>query len=331
MRWARRRVAPAAAPEAQPAGAQVGRALQKSVGAVTAGAGLSLPSPPGELYGLVGPDGAGKTTTIRMLAGLMAPTSGDAWALGRPVVAGDRGARELIGYMPQQYSLYGDLSVDENITFFGRLFGLRGAEIRERKTELLGIARLDRFLDRRANDLSGGMYKKLALSCSLLHRPRVLVLDEPSNGVDPVSRREIWDLLYSFVAEGMAVLLATPYMDEAARCHRVGLVHAGKLLAEDAPRDLVASFPHVALRLTSSARDATEAAIQDRPEVLASSPHGGALRVVVRGDELDTFRAFVATLAPSVDASTVRPDFEDVYLGLLARLDEPPAPQPAAA
>jgi ABC-2 type transport system ATP-binding protein len=217
--------------------------------------------------------------------------------------------------MPQQFSLYGDLSVDENMRFFGRLFGLTPKALTDRRAELLAVARLDRFGDRRANDLSGGMYKKLALSCALLHRPQVLVLDEPSNGVDPVSRREIWDLLYGFVAEGMAVLLATPYMDEAARCHRVGLLHHGRLLAEDAPQALVARYPHAVLRLSAPDRDALEDALDHRPEVLACSPYGADLRAVVRREALPALRGWIEGKA---HVSEVRPDFEDVYLGLLA-------------
>lgn len=206
------------------------RALVRRFGTTEAVNGLTFVVQPGELYGLVGPDGAGKTTTLRLLTGLLLPDAGLAHAL------------KPIGYMPQQYSLYGDLSIAENLVFFGRLFGLGKAAIAERMRELLAITQLARFADRRADALSGGMYKKLALACALLHRPKVLVLDEPSNGVDPVSRRELWDLLYRFVADGMAVILATPYMDEAARCHRVGLIARGRLVAEGEPQALTRQY-----------------------------------------------------------------------------------------
>jgi len=149
--------------------------------------------------------------------------------------------RERIGLMPQQYSLYRDLTVEENLRFFARLAALPRATYRERKERLLGITRLARFGDRRADQLSGGMYKKLALACALLHEPEVLLLDEPTNGVDPVSRRDLWELLYEFVQEGMAVVISTPYMDEAERCSRVGLVHEGRLLLEGRPPDLLAA------------------------------------------------------------------------------------------
>lgn len=287
------------------------RGLVRRFGGATAVAGLSLSVAQGEIYGLVGPDGAGKTTTLRLLCGLLAPDGGEARVLDRLVVPGARGALEAVGYMPQQYSLYGDLSVDENLDFFGRLFGLDRTARKARRDELLGIARLDRFGDRRADDLSGGMYKKLALSCALLHRPRVLLLDEPSNGVDPVSRREIWALLHRFAGDGMAVILTTPYMDEAARCHRVGLLHRGELIAEGAPRALADRTPHRVLQVAAADRDAAETALAHVPGVLACSPHGAGLRVVVEPEA-------AAAVAARFEAVEVRPDFEDVYLGLLA-------------
>jgi ABC-2 type transport system ATP-binding protein len=310
----------AASPVAGAPALQV-RALARSFGATRAVHDLSLAVQPGELVGLVGPDGAGKTTTIRMLTGLIAPDAGEALVLGMSATSDAAAVRESIGYMPQQYSLYGDLSVDENLRFFGRLFGLRRAAIEERRAQLLAITRLARFGSRRADDLSGGMYKKLALACALLHRPRVLVLDEPSNGVDPVSRREIWDLLYTFVADGMAVLLATPYMDEAARCHRVCLLHEGTLLAEGAPDALIATFPHAAFRVRSADRNAAEAALEARPELLALSPHGADVRVVAHADRVASFTAWAAAAAAITALEPITPDFEDVYLGLLAAAD----------
>jgi ABC-2 type transport system ATP-binding protein len=213
--------------------------LEKRFGAVRALAGLSFRVERGELYGLVGADGAGKTTAMRALTGLVALDAGEARVLGMD--PSSPRVRERIGLMPQQYSLYRDLTVEENLRFFARLAALPRAVYRERKERLLGITRLARFGDRRADQLSGGMYKKLALACALLHEPEVLLLDEPTNGVDPVSRRELWELLYEFVQAGMAVVISTPYMDEAERCSRVGLVHAGRLLLEGGPRELLAA------------------------------------------------------------------------------------------
>lgn len=316
--------APAANAAAEPTGAVLeGRQLRRKFGDNTAVDGLSLEVHPGELYGLVGPDGAGKTTTIRMLTGLMLPSGGEARVLGQPAHKGSE-VREAIGYMPQQYSLYGDLSIDENLRFFARLFGLPQADFTERRARLLRITRLERFRDRRADALSGGMYKKLALACALLHRPRVLVLDEPTNGVDPVSRRELWDLLYEFVADGMAVLLATPYMDEAERCHRVGLIHQGRLLIEGEPMELTRQFSHRTLLLTGPDRLGLEDAVEARPECLALTPHGGSLRVVVDGAQEETFRTWLTGSGLSEPPVRVKPDFEDVFLGLLAGNSEAP-------
>jgi ABC-2 type transport system ATP-binding protein len=224
------------------------RGLVRRFGAVTALDGLSFEVGRGELYGLVGPDGAGKTTAIRALAGLVRIDGGEVRVLGLDPAGGR--VRERLGLMPQQYSLYRDLSVGENLRFFARLYVLPREVFRERAERLLGITRLAPFVDRRADALSGGMYKKLALACALLHEPEVLLLDEPTNGVDPVSRRELWALLHEFVHGGMTVLVSTPYMDEAERCHRVGLVHRGKLLLEGEPRELsrgLASFDELFL------------------------------------------------------------------------------------
>jgi ABC-2 type transport system ATP-binding protein len=211
---------------------------------VPALAGLSFAVRPGELYGLVGPDGAGKTTAIRALAGLVDLDGGAARVRGMDPLRGGRAVREALGLMPQAFSLYRDLTVMENLRFFGRVYCLSRTAFRERTGRLLALTRLGPFGDRRADALSGGMYKKLALACALLHEPEVLVLDEPTNGVDPVSRRELWALLHEFVHGGMAVLVSTPYMDEAERCDRVGLVHRGRLLAEGPPLDLLAASGH---------------------------------------------------------------------------------------
>jgi ABC-2 type transport system ATP-binding protein len=212
--------------------------LRRAFGATQALRGVSLAVRRGEVYGLVGPDGAGKTTAIRMLAGLMRPDEGRVRVLGEDPAHPRSPVREQLGLVPQRNSLYGDLSVDENLRFFAKLFGLPPSDFEARRERLLSITRLGRFTDRRADALSGGMYKKLALACALLHRPRVLLMDEPTNGVDPVSRRELWELLYGLVHEGMTLVVTTPYMDEAARCHRVGLLYAGELIAEGAPREL---------------------------------------------------------------------------------------------
>lgn len=284
--------------------------LSRSFGELSALAGLSLRVGAGELYGLVGPDGAGKTTAIRVIAGLLSFSAGRVRVLGHAPDA--PAVRELLGYMPQQYSLYGDLSIDENLRFFARLFGLSRADERARRARLLEVTRLSPFVDRRADALSGGMYKKLALACALLHRPRLLLLDEPTNGVDPVSRRELWALLHEFLAEGMGIVVCTPYMDEAERCHKVGLLHGGKLVAEGTPRALRAEFRAEVYEIVGGDRDAVFALLSACDEVLDVSPAGAHLRVVTRKGAAQAVRALVAPAAAQLVA--VRPTFEDVFV-----------------
>lgn len=217
--------------------------LGKTYGKTVALEELDLSVSAGELYGLIGPDGAGKTTAMRIMAGMIRATSGTARVIGRDPLGGAQEVRNALGYMPQQYSLYGDLTVGENLDFFARMFCLARSDYQPRKERLLQITRLHRFTDRRADALSGGMYKKLALACALLPTPKLLLLDEPTNGVDPVSRRELWALLFELAAEGMAIVVSTPYMDEAARCSRVGIIHRGRILLEGPPSALIAASP----------------------------------------------------------------------------------------
>ncbi len=304
--------------------------LSRRFGAVHALDGVSFAVQAGELYGLVGPDGAGKTTTLRILAGLLPPTSGAARIAGRDPAGGDSGVREQLGYMPQRYALYGDLSVAENLRFFGELFCLEKTAFAARRERLLAITRLGPFTDRRAEALSGGMYKKLALACALLHEPKVLLLDEPTNGVDPVSRIELWELLYEFVAGGMAVIVSTPYMDEAARCHRVGFLHKGRLLLEGPPARLVAGFEDVVLR-THKSGESIEAALAERGAgVVGVAPFGTGLRIVVRRHACEAVEALLARL--DAPAERIRPSFEDLFLARIeseaaaARPEGPRAP-----
>ena len=290
--------------------------LHRSFGEVEAVRGVTLEVEPGELYGLVGPDGGGKTTTIGCLAGLMKPTSGAVRIMGEDPMARGSKARERLGLMPQEYALYGDLTIEENLWFFGQLFGLPKKVFAERSERLLAITRLARFKDRRAEALSGGMYKKLALSCALLHRPDVLLLDEPTNGVDPVSRRELWSLIYDFVDEGMAVLLSTPYMDEAARCHRVGLMHEGHVIAEGAPGDLTDALEHEVAEVVGGERDVLYSLLVARDDIVAASPAGERLRVVINPGRSRAVSDAIAPLGASL--KRVPPDFEDLFLARVA-------------
>ena len=274
-------------------------------------AGLSLRVAAGEIYGLIGPDGAGKTTALRIATGLIEPTSGTVRLAGRDPFDERSGTRELLGYMPQQYSLYGDLSVAENLAFFREMYGLARDVFRVRRDRLLDLTRLAPFAQRRASALSGGMYKKLALACALLHEPKVMLLDEPTTGVDPVSRRELWDLLHEFLAEGMAIVIATPYMDEAARCHRAGMLYEGALLAEGTPGALVAAFPHPVYAVDGD-RDALEAVLARSGDVLAFTPAGARLRVVIeRGREPPVLAALAAAGGHATPAVAT---FEDLFL-----------------
>ena len=198
--------------------------------------GLNLSIESGELFGLVGPDGAGKTTTLRLLAGLLDVSEGDASVLGFDLKEKSESIKPHIGYMAQQFSLYGELSVMENLQFFAELFDVHPKEMSERTDRLLTFAGLTEFTDRRAANLSGGMQKKLALACTLIHEPEILLLDEPTTGVDPISRREFWNILTELHLQGTTIIVSTPYMDEADRCSRVGLMYAGKLVECDSPK-----------------------------------------------------------------------------------------------
>ena len=200
--------------------------------------GLNLEVRRGEVFGLVGPDGAGKTTTIRMLAAIMDPTEGEATVSGFDTRKQAEDIKHHIGYMAQQFNLYPDLSVEENLIFFSDIFDVRGAEREARLEKLLDFARLTEFRNRRAGHLSGGMKKKLALACCLIHEPEILYLDEPTTGVDPVSRREFWDILSSLHARGTTIVVSTPYMDEAERCSRVGLMYEGRIIVCDTPDNI---------------------------------------------------------------------------------------------
>ena len=199
---------------------------------------LTLSIAPGELFGLVGPDGAGKTTTLRLLAGLLGVTDGKANILGFDLKSQAESIKPHVGYMAQQFSLYGELSVLENLQFFAELFDVSKQDQGERTERLLLFAGLTEFTDRRAAKLSGGMQKKLALACTLIHQPSILLLDEPTTGVDPVSRREFWNILTELHVNGTTIIVSTPYMDEADRCSRVGLMYAGKLVECDTPQSI---------------------------------------------------------------------------------------------
>ena len=245
---------------------------------------LDLEIPSGILFGLVGPDGAGKTTTLRILSSVMEPSSGKAWIAGFDTHTQAEMLRRCIGYMPQNFSLYPDLSVQENLNFFADIQHVHSANKKNRIAEMLAFTHLEDFVARRAGKLSGGMKKKLALACAMVHNPKVLILDEPSTGVDPVSRRELWVLLAKVVQEGVTVLVSTPYMDEAERCHRVGVLYRGRLLRAGSAEEIIDSLPFEIIEVKARPRKLMRQIVAGTEEILDWNPVGDRLRVVVAGD-----------------------------------------------
>jgi drug efflux transport system ATP-binding protein len=224
--------------------------VTRRYGTVTAIDRLSFDVASGEMFGLIGPDGAGKTTTIRVAGGLLRPDGGRVSVLGKDPVASHRDITGEVGYLSQRFSLYGDLTIDENIAFFAEIHGVKRFEAA--RDRLLDMTQLTPFRARRADRLSGGMKQKLALACTLVHEPKILLLDEPTTGVDPVSRREFWKLLSEFLSRGLTIVMATPYLDEAERCARVALLHEGRLLALDTPQRLQAPLAGQLLEVTAA-------------------------------------------------------------------------------
>ena len=216
------------------------RGLTKRFGDLTAVDHLDLTVAAGEIFGLVGPDGAGKTTTLRMLCGLMDPSEGSARVAGHDAARESQAVKDQIGYMAQRFGLYQDLTVEENMIFYADLFDITGQSRADLTGQLLRMTRMEPFRTRPAGKLSGGMKQKLALMCTLLHRPRILFLDEPTNGVDPVSRRDFWAILYQLLKDGITIFMTTAYLDEAERCNRVGLLHKGKLIRCSTPEAMKA-------------------------------------------------------------------------------------------
>ena len=216
----------------------------KKYGTTTALDAVTLDVRRGEMFGLIGSDGAGKTTTIRLMCGLLRADAGSIRVLGHDPVRQHRALTERVGYLSQRFSLYGDLTIDENVAFFAEIHGVTGYQ--RRRDQLLDMTQLTPFRGRLADKLSGGMKQKLALACTLVHEPELILLDEPTTGVDPVSRREFWKLLSEFLSHGITILMSTPYLDEAERCTRVALLHEGRLLASDEPSRLRAAMPGTA-------------------------------------------------------------------------------------
>jgi ABC-2 type transport system ATP-binding protein len=294
-------------------------AVTKRYGQTAAVRDLSMSVRRGEMFGLIGPDGAGKTTTIRIVCGLMAPDRGTVRVLGIDPVRDHRRLTDAVGYLSQRFSLYGDLSVDENIAFFAEIHGVR--EYRARRDRLLDLTQLTPFRGRLADRLSGGMKQKLALACTLVHEPSLIVLDEPTTGVDPVSRREFWKLLSEFRSQGITIVMATPYLDEAERCSRVALLHQGGLLALDAPAALSASLPGTLLEVIVPDHRRAVAVLRQMPGIDDVQMFGERAHVRLgREDEsaVDTLTARLT--AAGIEVASVRPiatSLEDVFIARL--------------
>lgn len=289
--------------------------------ATQAVAGIDLTVQRGEVVGLIGPDGAGKTSTLRVLAGLLKPTAGRVTAFGQPLWQHRRTLHRRLGYLAQRFALYGDLTVDENVQFFALLYGERGW--RAKRDELLQRVALAPFRDRLADHLSGGMKQKLALACTLIHDPELLILDEPTTGVDPVTRRELWRLLGDLVAGGLTLLVATPYLDEAERCSRVVLLRAGRVLAEGPPAALKAKLPGSIVRIEGGERAAVTAALTGQPAVREVAVFGAAVHARFAASPPDALHLAAAALADAglggLDVRHLQPSLEDVFLYFTAR------------
>jgi len=301
----------------EPQSAIVVEGLRKSFPGVRAVDGLSFNVEAGEIFGLVGPDGAGKTTTLRMLAGIMPPDAGTAMVGGFDVVRDPEGAKHALSYMPQRFGLYEDLTLDENIRFYADLFGVNKSERESRSTELLVAAGMNEFRKRLAGKLSGGMKQKLGLVCALIHRPKVILLDEPTTGVDPVSRRDFWRILYELVAQGVGILTSTAYLDEAERCHRVALMNEGKLLFCDTPANLKAAFGKGVLSITSPNPADMRAALEHADGISSLVLTGEGLHVVVddAARRIPEFEGRLKAAGIPFDAiQKVAPTIEDLFV-----------------
>jgi ABC-2 type transport system ATP-binding protein len=289
----------------------------KRYGKVDALRGVTFSVEQGEMFGLIGPDGAGKTTAIRAICGLLHIDEGSIRVLGKDPVKQHRDVTATVGYLSQRFSLYGDLSIDENIAFFAEIHGVR--DFQGRRDRLLEMTQLTKFRGRLADQLSGGMKQKLALACTLVHEPQVIVLDEPTTGVDPVSRREFWKLLSQFLAQGITILMSTPYLDEAERCARIALLHEGKVLALDQPSRLRAGLSGTMFEVVvSEPREALDK-LAGQPDIASAQMFGDRLHVWIDRPDPKAAEAILTKAADmsGLAAASIRPivpSLEDVFI-----------------
>ncbi len=302
--------------------------LRRSFGERVAVAGLDLDVQPGEIFGLVGPDGAGKTTTMRMLTGILPPSGGSAEVAGCDVARDSEKLKDQIGYMSQRFGLYPDLSVAENIAFYADIYGVPRRELAARTERLLGFSNLTPFKHRLAGNLSGGMKQKLGLACALIHTPRVLFLDEPTNGVDPVSRRDFWRILYQLVRDGVTLFVSTAYLDEAERCNRLALLHEGRLLGLGTPDEVKRLMPGALLEIRTSAPRRTATLLRQHLHGATVGLFGDRVHVATRDPacaEAETRRHVATAGFELFSIKPIEPSLEDVFISVIA------APKDAAA
>jgi ABC-2 type transport system ATP-binding protein len=297
--------------------------LTRRFGSVTAVDALNISIATGEIFGLVGPDGAGKTTTLRLLCGLLNPTSGETRFSGQIVRLGSRFVKENLGYMAQRFGLYPDLTVEENLNFYADIFSIEKQARISLMTKLLDMTRMEPYRSRAAGKLSGGMKQKLALMCALIHRPQVLLLDEPTNGVDPVSRRDFWTILYQLVREGLTVVVSTAYLDEAERCSRVAMMYEGRIIRCDTPESLKGLLRDEACyEIQMDAPQEYRVIIEEVPGVLSVELAGASLHVFVSAGLGEEFLKLELSEVMTTPFRLVKiaPSLEDVFIRLIARI-----------
>lgn len=310
-----------------PAPAIVADNLTIRFGNFTAVERVSFSVDPGEIFGFLGPNGSGKTTIIKALCGLLAPTEGGGGILGMDIRKHSSEIKRKIGYMSQKFSLYGDLTVAENLDFYGGVYGLKGPNLDRRKKEVLDLASLHPYLDRRAGALSGGWKQRLALACAIIHEPKVLFLDEPTAGIDPVARRELWDLLFRLSGQGVTFFVTTHYMDEAERCGRVGYIYLSKLIALGTIDELTA-LPDVSppgsarYEVSCGSPSAALTVVKSLPFTIEATIFGQLIHVLLTGNDgpANLARALKDAGFPDAEMRPIKPSLEDVFVTLTNRI-----------